>query len=317
MGKGDCRNSHKHIESLERSPEIDNYQIRILKQEIHSKADGKDNVKAVNVEFTVENISNMVLGSVLFNVLLHDVNGEVIDTLECKTVELKPKLPRTLHAVYEGYYKNEIDNCSIEVFKTTLIPEPIATGDERIKILYHTHLMAVEGFDKKESRIGLGIRNISDELIASVVFQAIFYNAEGNILTTIKHREGYLEPKRSRAIFIVYPDMESYDKVKSYNVSIVRTTTTDREKIQIRWCNLTTTDEGEKIEGTVKNISAVKTDIALIANFYNYQMENIGCRVISLRDIEPDSLKRFNFLFKPQEEENVKTFSIGFGELME
>jgi hypothetical protein len=303
--------------SPERPSTVCNDEVKIIKHEIHRKDEGSGGKRSIDIEFTVKNTSDTVFGSVLFEAVLYDEQGEILDTIEQKTIELKPGLPRVLHITYSGYDSKKVNSYLIRVVKTALIRKPVATGDKRIKILYHTHLVAVEGFEKKESRIGIGIRNISDDAIASIIFQAVFYDAEGNILTTMKHKEGCLGPKKSRAIFIVYPDMQTYDSVKSYNVKIVRTATTEMEKVQIRQCNLSTTDAGEKIEGNVKNISAEKTDVALIANFYNYQLEKIGCKVLILRNIEANSARRFDLLFNPYEGENVKTFSIGFGELTE
>lgn len=49
------------------------------------------------------------------------------------------------------------------------------------------------------------------------------------------------------------------------------------------------------MRGTVRNISNGKADIALTATFFDAKQENIGTRVIILRDIKPDKAKHFHF----------------------
>jgi hypothetical protein len=67
----------------------------------------------------------------------------------------------------------------------------------------------------------------------------------------------------------------------------------------------------------VKNISEVKTDAALIATFYDHNKENIGTKVIILKDIEPNGIKQFHFIFKPQEGDIVETYNLNIGEIAE
>jgi hypothetical protein len=38
-------------------------------------------------------------------------------------------------------------------------------------------------------------------------------------------------------------------------------------------------------------------------------MKNIGRKIIIVRDIEPNSLKQFHFLFKPREGDIVKSYN--------
>jgi hypothetical protein len=205
-------------------------------------------------------------------------------------------------------------------------PVPTATGNEKIAILKHSLSPAPVGGTwvqiycvscRGAISIELAIRNISDSTLATIVFEAIFYDIEGNILDTVEYKTFDLKPDTSRAIGIgsLIPE---YSKIKSYNVKITRMTTTDVEKVQLRRHERSKTETGEEeIKGTVKNISDVKTDATLIANFYNTKKENIGTRVLALRDIEPDSIKQFNFKFKPQEGDRVVNYSLTIGEIVE
>jgi hypothetical protein len=161
--------------------------------------------------------------------------------------------------------------------------------------------------------VELAIRNVSDSTIATAVFEAVFYDQEGNILDTVKHREIDLKPDTSRAIHIT-SSINEIDKVKSYGVRIIRTTTADVEKVQLRRHEMRTTEAGEEeISGTVKNISEVKTDAALVATFYDPKKENIGTKVLVLRDIEPNTIRQFDFKFKPQEGDIVRSYSLNVG----
>ena len=121
----------------------------------------------------------------------------------------------------------------------------------------------------------LAIRNVSDSTIATLLFEAIFYDAEGNILDTVKHREINLRPKTSRAIYI-QTLIALNNRVKSYAVRITRMIMADVEKVQLRRYERRTIGTGEEeISGLVKNISEVRTDTAIIATFYGLAREKI------------------------------------------
>jgi hypothetical protein len=169
------------------------------------------------------------------------------------------------------------------VAKTTLTPEPTAIGNERIAILKHSLVTAEEEYPGREGGVEIAIRNVSETTIASAIFEAVFYDVEGNILDTVKHSEYDLKPSTSRGLLISSSTREPY-KVKSYSVKITGTTTTDVEKVQLRRQEKRTTDAGEEeVSGIVKNISSMKTNAALVATFYDPKKENIGVRVIILK----------------------------------
>jgi len=201
-------------------------------------------------------------------------------------------------------------------------PAPTATGNEKIKILKHslseTDMARYDEYTSGEEypvSVELAIRNVSDSTIATTVFEAVFYDEEGNIVDTVKHREIYLKPNTSRGIRITSSESE-HGKVKSYDVRVVRTTTADVEKVQLRRHEIRTTETGEEVRGIVKNISEVKTDAALVVTFYDPKKENIGTKVLVLRDIEPNTIRQFDFKFKPQEGDRVRTYSLAVGEIV-
>jgi len=204
-------------------------------------------------------------------------------------------------------------------------PAPTATGNEKITILKHSISVAERDEEQEYGRspimdgVELAIRNVSDSTIATTVFEAIFYDQEGNILDTVKHREIDLKPNTSRAIRIS-SSIHEHEKVKSYDVRIIRATTTDVEKVQLffRRHELRTTETGEEeIRGIVKALSEVKTDAAVVVTFYDPKKENIGTKVIILRGIEPNTVRQYCFKFKPQEGDTVRSCSFAIGEIVE
>ncbi len=205
-------------------------------------------------------------------------------------------------------------------------PASTATGNERITIPKHD--LSIVPVPAREEEIEYGkpptpdgvelvIRNVSDSTIATAVFEAMFFGAEGNILDTVKHKEIELQPDTSRAIRICSSIYE-HERIKSYDVRLVRATTADVEKVQLRRHEMTTTETGEEeIVGVVKNLSQVKTDAAVVATFYDCNKENIGTKVVILRDIEPNAVRKYAFKFKPQEGDIVRTYSLNIGEIVE
>ena len=309
----------KEAEEAPKAPEptaIGDEKIAILKHDIYRKG-GDDTKEAISIELAIKNISDTVLGSALFEAELYDIEGNILDKVEQKTIELNPGVSRTIRINYSEPKSDKVKSYCVRVAKIAMTPEPKVTGNEKIKVLKHS-LIKEEGDDRGQtSGADIAIRNVSDTTIASLVFEAIFYDIEGNILDTVKHREIDLKPNFSRAVVIRYTGHES-DKLKSYDIKIARMTTADVEKVQLRRHEIRTTDDGqEEVKGIAKNISGVKTDAALVATFLDSKKENIGTRVVILRDIEANSIKQFHFLFKPMEGDSVRTYTLNIGDIVE
>lgn len=190
------------------------------------------------------------------------------------------------------------------------VPEPIVTGNSKVAIVKH-ELLDMQVYDTIfQTGVDFAIKNISDATIATLIFEAIFYDKHGNELDTQNQRELDIKPGVSRGIVIKSKVMES-DKLKSYNVRIVKTTTTEIEKVQIRRKDLNiNVDGGLEFNGTLKNISDIETDAAVVATFVNHKKETIGDKVVLTRNLEPGKIKKFSFKFKPQEGDTVDTFNI-------
>lgn len=292
--------------------------ITILKHEIYRKGEEGGEVEAAGVELAIKNVSDTMIGAAIFEAVLYDSEGNTLDTVEHKTIEFRPNFSRTIRITSSGPERDKVESYNVRLVKTIMPPEPTATGNEKIKILKHRLFDADIAYRGRSSAgVEIAIRNVSDTMIATAVFEAVFYDREGNTLDTAKHGEIELKPNTSRSISILSAITEP-GKVKSYNARITRTTTTDAEKVQLRRHEIRTTEAGEEeVRGIVKNISEVKTDAALAASFYNPEKENIGIRVIILRDIEPNGTKQFHFKFKPQEGDIVRTYTLNIGEVEE
>lgn len=200
------------------------------------------------------------------------------------------------------------------------VPAPVATGNDKIIILKHGLAGIVMDRDQEYpiAKVELAIRNVSDFAIATAVFEAIFYDKEGKVVDTVRHSEVELDPATSRAIHIASSiPVYEYDDIVSYDVRLVRMTTVDFEKLQFRNYELGSSETGEEqIKGIVKNLSRVKSDAGVVATFYDAKKETLGTRILMLREIEPNSIRRFDLRFKPQEGETVASCSLSVGELV-
>lgn len=198
-------------------------------------------------------------------------------------------------------------------------PEPTATGDANIEILKH-NLCDFDRMPDPTYRphpgIDLAISNTTDTTIASITLEAVLFDGEGKIVDKLRHREICLERDRSRGVHIPYEAGDS-ERVKSYSVRVVRSTRADAEKVQLRQNIIRTNEAGEEvIRGIVKNVSDVMTDAAVAATFYDGDEEDLGTRVLILKDLEPNAIRQYVLTFKPQAGDKVLSYRITVGELV-
>ena len=309
----------REAEEKPKAPEptaIGDEKVAILKHDIYRKG-GDDTTEAVSIDLAVKNVSDTAIGSVLFEAELYDIEGNILDKVEQKTVDFKPGISRTIRINYSEPNSDKVRSYCVRVARIAMTPEPVVTGNEKIKILKHSLNSGITEYRGSSAGVDIAVRNVSDATIATLIFEAVFYDIEGNILDTVKHSEIELKPNTSRAISIRCKQQSSND-LRSYNVRIVRATTTDVERVQLRRHEIRTTDgDGEEVRGIVKNISDFKTDAALVASFLDSKKESIGTRVIIIRDIEPNSARQFHFIFKPMEGDRVRSYSLNIGDLVE
>ena len=290
-----------------------NEQLAILKHDLYSK-DG-DNKEAIAIGLKVKNISGAVIGSALFEAELYDIYGNILGTVEKKAMDFKPGATRTIRLEYSGPDSDKVRSYCAKLTGIAMPPEPAVTDNESIKILKYSLNIGLKDELGNISSADITIRNVSQSTAASIIFEATFYDIEGNVLETIRQRETDLKPSTSRAVTILL-DKPGVEKIKSYSISIVKVTTADVEKVQLRHHDMRTTSIGEgEVSGTVKNISSEKVDTALVASFFDYTKENIGTRVLILRDIVPNSIKQFRFSFKLMKGDRLKSYTLDIGDL--
>jgi hypothetical protein len=205
--------------------------------------------------------------------------------------------------------------------KVNKTPTPIVVGNSCLRILNHS-FQIIEPYWEHQTienvfgRIDLSIRNVSDKTIATAVFEINFYDLEGNTLKTVRHNELDLKSNTSRAFFVVAQGVQP-ELIKNYRVDILKIVTTEVEKVQLCKYEATTTEFGyEELTGIVKNISDTKTDAALVATFKDHRGEKIGTRIVNIKDIEPMSIKQFQFIFKTPIGETIKTCTFDIGEMV-
>jgi hypothetical protein len=305
----------KETEPISKAPEpiaTGNEQVAILKHDIYRKCKA-DGTEELGIEMTVKNQSDVTLGSVSFEALLYDIEGKVIDTIGRKELELSKDYNRMVRIISASSMADKAKSYAVRINKVVLTPPPTVTGNDSIVIFKHT--LSISDLS---SGVEFAIRNVSGVTAATLIFEAKFFDIEGNVLGTVKRNETDLKPGASRAVMILYPGQDSGYMIKSYAVYVIKMNTTNVEKVQLRRHEMKTNPAGEEeVDGVVKNISAMKTDAALVATFLNPQKENIGTLVLVLRDIEPDSIRRFQLKFKPQSGDTVRTYTVTIGDIAE
>jgi hypothetical protein len=307
----------KKSKSIEMIVTCDN-KIKFLNYDIHRIDKDKNSTEAISIEFSIKNTSNLWIGGVLFGAVLYDRDGKILDTIQYKTKDIKPNAIRNLQMNCSGCNIDNIKCCTLKVIKIIFLPESTVTGNDKIIILKHYLTTKAESYFGRRRCVDFSIRNISEITIATIIFEAVFYDIEGNILDTVRHTEVELKPNISRTVFIVCDNTKLFEKISGYKVRIVKMVTADAEKVQLRLQEARTTGAGEEeIRGRVKNISTVRTDSALVANFFNRKKEDVGTKVVIIRNIEPGEIRQFRFKFKPQPGDKVDSYTLTFGEIAE
>jgi hypothetical protein len=180
------------------------------------------------------------------------------------------------------------------------MPEPMVFGNDKVAIIKHS-LLEIQIYNcMYKVSVDFAIKNISDKTIATLIFEARFYNKNGKLMDTIVHREQDFRPGMNRGIDIPSNAVVIPGIVKSYEVRIVRMTTTETEKVQFRNQDMKVdpmTGEAE-LKGIVKNISDARTDVVMVLTFSNFKKEAIGDKVILIRNIDPGQMKKFYLKYK-------------------
>jgi hypothetical protein len=278
--------------------------------------DEKRGGKGSGAVITMKNTAGRDIGKIVFNIVFYGDTGEIIDTVEKYTKDLSKEGMRNFRVECDKT-DADIRSYAVSVVKTVLTPEPSVTDNDKIKIITHSLLDGnpynEDGFKRA---IDISIKNIFSETFATVILEALFYDGEGNLLDTVRHKEFEIKPDTRRSLTIS-PVNRDADMFRTYRVSVYRTVTTGFEKVQLRSHNMKKTEGEAEVSGVVKNISAVKTDASVVTLFKDEKDEKIATRVIYIRDIEPGASKQFRFKFAVPPGEAVKSYVISIGSIVE
>jgi vacuolar-type H+-ATPase subunit I/STV1 len=295
-----------------------NAQIEILDHNFVQRRTNDGNINK-GIGISLKNVAEATIGKAVFQAVFYDIRGDVLDTVERTIEDIKKDEIRTVLVEFPKAEENDVKSYDIRLIKVITTPLPAVTDNDKVKILNHyLGEDKIDEYDKSHnSVIRLTIRNVSEEMIATAVFDATFYDSEGNVVDSVRRREEEIKSNTSRAIFIKSHGLKK-GLVKSYKVELVKTITPNVEKIKLRRHEIRSLKPtGAEIRGSVKNISNEKTDAALVATFYDYQDEKIGMEVIHIRDVEPDSIKKTYFSFIPQNGEHLKTYTLDICDIVE
>lgn len=294
----------------------DNDILSVINHCFCTKPGTMEDTTVKGVIFTIRNESEKQIGSLFIEVEFYDENGNVLDETERKIFDLVSGSERSFRIFARECNSDNIKNYGIKINKLSVLPEASVTGNVRLKILKHDMIDAYQ--DGKElfpCAVEVSLQNVSDKTIATLVFDALFYDFEGNVVESVKHKEFDIKPNYSRAVLVKSSINES-GIVKSYNIKADLALTTDIEKVQIRAKDIVTNKNGEaEISGTAKNISDVELDSSLMAVIYDADENVIGSKSVLFKDMKPGSVHSFKVYFKPQEETVIKRIVLFIGDV--
>ena len=269
------------------------------------------------VGINLKNISESSIGKAELEVTFYGENGGILETKAICLTDMGVDKVYSINIKYSNKENGKLTGYSIKVVKIIQTPVPAATGNEKIKIINHSLQVIDSATMQKDYRffIEMAIRNLFDKTIATALFEVVLYDSEGGIVSKFFHKEYELKPGRSRAINIDI--INDKDIVKSYRVTLLKTITSDVERIQLRRNEIRSVEGGEEVRGIIKNISDVKTNAAIVATFEDARAEKIGVKIIMINDINPGEFKQFHFIFTPPQGEVVKEYFLSIGEVIE
>lgn len=293
-----------------------NKQVEIVSHKVLPKSGEGSPGKGVYLE--IKNIASAAIGKLTLQTLMFDVKGYVIDTIEKTVTDFQCDKTRILRIVTSAE-NADVKSYEVKIISIAITPVAIATGDERIDILKHGfHESTNEETDEFKKDIEIAIRNVSPATVATTMFNAEIFDAEGNSLGEVRHIESDIKPNISRAVILPINNILGYNSAKSYKITTCKTTTADMQKVLLRRDERKTLPNGDvNVSGMIKNVSGIKTDASVAVTFLDTNKEELGTVVLPVKDIEPGSVKNFSLLFRPPTGEKVKTYTIDIGETAE
>jgi len=296
-----------------------NEKVEILSHSLILKKASVDGI-GKGVSFTFKNNAGASIGKLVFEAILFDVKGNVIDTIERTINDFEAEKTYSLRIMTAKADKVDIVSYDVHIKEMVVTPVPEAEGDQRLVILRHSFQGTGApdvGITTIKRGIELAVRNVCGESIASAIFAIDLFDAAGNYISTLKHIETDIQRNTSRA-FLIQTTSVKDDIIRSYNIKLIKTVTAELEKVQLRRNEVKRLPEGrEEVSGLVKNVSSVKSDAVVVVTYLDANEEPIGVRTLELRDIAPGTVQIFALDFTCPEGLTVKKRDIDIGELTE
>ena len=293
-----------------------NQQIEIVSHKVLPESGDGSPGKGVYLE--MKNIASAAIGKLTLETVMFDAKGYVIDTVEKTVTDFQCGKTRILRIVTSAE-KVDVKSYEVKITNMAVTPVAMATGDERIDVLKHGfHESTNEETDEFKKDLEIAIRNVSPATVATTIFNAEIFDAEGNSLGEVRHIESDIKPNTSRAVIIPINSIIGYNSAKSYKVITTKTITADTQNVLLRRDERKILPNGDvNVSGMIRNVSAIKTDASVAVTFLDAKKEELGTMVLPVKDIEPGSVKNFSLLFRPPTGEKVKTYTIDIGETAE
>jgi hypothetical protein len=287
-----------------------NQHIEIISHNLYVKEG--DELKGSGVVLNLKNNAGKDIGKAVFSVILYDATGNVIDTVEESLKDFDKDGIRSFSIEYPQP-DADIRSYAVSIVKTVLTPDTEAVGNNKVAILNHR---VIDKTSTGKNSLELKIQNTCDKTLATTVLEVNFFDGEGNMLDTVRHKELDMKPDSSRLVF-VSPANNDADMFRIYKVTVRKAVTTDYEKVQLHSHDMKPIDGAVEISGVVKNISDVKTDAAVVTLFKDVKDEKIATRVIYIRNIEPGAAKQFRFKYIAPPDESVNSYIMSVGNIAE
>ena len=301
----------------------DDIKISIIKHELFNKEISEtSSIKCLTIHF--KNISDLYILKVSFTALFYDAQRNLVHTLEQDLSDFEADAIRVINIETAPALTNIIESYELIIKSITALPKSIATGNDMLEIFKHNLLIGADPYDSTSTSglielsigaIALSIRNVTDKVLSTIIFNAELYDIDNNLIDMIRHEEYELNPFTSRAIMISSRKYAGNHAV-SYKVNIVKTYTSEKERVQIRRHEKSILPNGgERISGLLKNLSTDKADSAVIATLFDSKDERIGIKVAIIKEIAPGSIRRFSFDYYPLCGEKTKSYNVEVGSI--
>ncbi|MFA5629325.1 MAG: FxLYD domain-containing protein [Dehalococcoidales bacterium] len=268
------------------------------------------------VNFAVKNISEDVIGKLALDIVFFDAKGNVIDEIERSINDFEAGNTYTVRALTAKAENIDVISYDVHVKETVITPAPEVTGNEKIAVMRHNfHESTIEETNEIKKDIEIAIHNISGFNIATAIFEVDLFDAEGKFVTALKHTVLDIMVDVSR-VLVIPLDLYLTDTVRSYDIKLTKTITSELEKVQLRRNEVNILPDGsEELSGFVKNVSNENADAVMVVNYLDANDETIGVRTLELKDIKPGDVQKFVIKFQAPEGLRVRKRDIDIGEL--